>query len=673
MRHTTTACLFFLFSCRAKVDPTDTGDAGSTDDTGSDVTDADGDGSPEGEDCDDDDASVSPDATEVPYDGVDNDCDPATPDDDLDGDGALVATDCDDENPDIHPDATEACNDVDDDCDGDVDESIGDLWYLDVDGDGFGDPDTGVQDCDGFSWFVDNGDDCDDTSSEAFPGGTEVCDELDNDCDGTIDEDVTTTFYADLDGDGWGDAGSTVQACAVATGFSPDAGDCDDTDPSISPSATEICNGLDDDCDGDLDESDAVDAATWYADDDGDGYGDASASSTACDQPTGAVADATDCDDTDSALNPDTLWYRDADSDTYGAADTTTASCLQPSGWVADATDCDDADATSSPAGTEVCDGADNNCDGTIDEGVTTAWTLDYDADGYGDDSTEVLACSAPTALYVSTGGDCDDTDVDYNPGATPGCDGEDYDCDGSVDSDADGDGYADQTCGGDDCDDTDASVYPDVGGGCALGGSCLEILDAGRSGGDGTYSIDPDGFSTGEDPFDVTCDMTTDGGGWTEITGALLQVQDWVAFTHEAGSGSPAIGWYDTDSFWLSPEGSSATLRATATLPFTFTEWIGEWTGTGDTTGSHQDDMSSRAWGALQGDWQGHLKFGTDQDTSKVGGEWGSDWNYTSPYYQVWEWTQESVTESDVLRWEVGDQSDPEDVVFTDISIWVR
>ena len=80
-----------------------------------------------------------------------------------------------------------------------------------------------------------------------------------------------------------------------------------------------------------------------------------------------------------------TTWHADADGDTYGDPAVTEVACDPPAGFVADGTDCDDSDSSVSPATAEVCDGADNNCDGTVDEEVTTLFYPDNDSDGFGD------------------------------------------------------------------------------------------------------------------------------------------------------------------------------------------------------------------------------------------------------------------------------------------------
>ncbi len=105
-------------------------------------------------------------------------------------------------------------------------------------------------------------------------------------------------------------------------------------------------------------------------------------------------------------------WYRDADGDGYGDADEQVTSTSQPSGYVEDATDCDDGDATSYPGGDEYCDGADNDCDGIIDEDPLDGdtWYADNDLDAWGNPDDTVSACEQPPG-YTDNTLDCDDTD----------------------------------------------------------------------------------------------------------------------------------------------------------------------------------------------------------------------------------------------------------------------
>ena len=97
--------------------------------------------------------------------------------------------------------------------------------------------------------------DCDDNDASISPGAPEVCDEIDNNCDGNVDEGVTTTFYADADDDGYGDASSSVEACSAPGGHVENDTDCNDGDVAINPAAEEVCgNEIDDNCDGNVDE-----------------------------------------------------------------------------------------------------------------------------------------------------------------------------------------------------------------------------------------------------------------------------------------------------------------------------------------------------------------------------------------------------------------------------------
>ena len=447
-------------------------------------------------DCDDTQAAINPDAQEI-CDGLDNDCDDLTDDDDTvadastwyadtDGDGFGNAsssaracehpsghvsddTDCDDTDGAINPDAQEICDGLDNDCDGltDDEDAVTDAstWYADTDGDGFGDAASSVQACDQPTGHVADDTDCDDSDAQVNPEGSEICDRQDNDCDGLTDDedgDVTggSAWYADTDGDGFGDAGTSAEACSAPSGYVAVDTDCDDGDAAINPDAQETCDGVDEDCDHEIDEE-ASDASTWYADSDGDGFGDAASSVQACDQPTDHVSDGTDCDDGDAAVNPDaseicdgldndcdslvddddgdvtggSAWYLDSDGDGFGDAGSTAEACSAPSGYVADDADCDDSDAAINPNAQETCDGADEDCDGEIDEDAVDAstWYVDADGDGYGDEDSATIDCSQPSGT-IATGGDCDDTDAAINPGATEHCDLTDNDCDGTLD-----------------------------------------------------------------------------------------------------------------------------------------------------------------------------------------------------------------------------------------------
>ena len=491
-----------------------------------------------GDDCDDSDDTINPDAADV-CDGIDNNCDGDTDDDapealyaDADGDGfgdAAVSvggcdttpgyvednTDCDDAAATTYPGAAELCDGVDNDCDGAIDgESSGTPWYSDADGDGHGDPATAVVACEAPEGLIADGTDCDDTNSELSPSAVEVCDTIDNNCDGVVDEGVTLISYLDLDADGYGDDTSTTEACEPPAGYALVSGDCDDSVATTNPGAPELCADLaDNDCDGLTDADDpGLTDSTWYLDVDGDGYGDSVAPSVSdCAQPVGYVLDATDCDDADAAVSPAAVErcdgldnncdglvddassedaitaYGDIDGDGYGDGDLAETACEPDSSFVADDTDCDDADAAVNPGAVETCNEIDDDCDGEADEaGATGAavWYRDADGDGEGSDAAvdTVEACSAPDG-YAGNPEDCDDMDPTVYFGATEVCNGVDDNCDSVVDTDAvdlgtyyedaDGDGYgagassegcppgSDWVLDDGDCDDADELVSP--------------------------------------------------------------------------------------------------------------------------------------------------------------------------------------------------------------------
>ena len=295
--------------------------------------DADGDGHDAtecgGDDCDDGDPNVSPSATELcDAEGVDEDCDPSTVGErDADGDGFADAMccngdrcggDCDDAIASVRPGASEVCNGLDDDCDGAVDEGIERTrYYPDEDGDGFGARGhEGVLACARPEGYADADLDCDDTSADVSPVAAERCNGSDDDCDGAIDELEGNEFFRDADGDGWGDPSVTMSldGCVAPEGYVARAGDCDDSRASTYPGAPELCNGRDDDC-GSTDASGGRDPR------------------------------------------------EDADGDGHAPID---AAC--EGGFPKD--DCDDTRAVTFLGAEELCSGLDEDCDGRIDEGT---------------------------------------------------------------------------------------------------------------------------------------------------------------------------------------------------------------------------------------------------------------------------------------------------------------
>jgi len=443
-------------------------------------------------------------------------CDDSKDEADADGDGVEAPADCDDNDASIKPGAVEACDGVDNDCDGDIDEGTGDLFYVDADGDGFGaDGVPQVALCAAEPGYVTSAGDCDDNDSAVNPDATETCDAVDRNCDGqpTLGATDVTDWYIDRDMDGYGASEENggvppLQACeAPGANYVDNADDCNDLSATANPLGVEVCNGIDDDCNDLVDDS-ATDAQNLFVDSDGDGYGDINAPVSGC-PSAGLVADETDCDDSDRDVNPGELdvcnggvdddcdpttledevfgisWYYDDDGD--GRGDAEVVACDQPAGTVQTSGDCDDTDDTVYPGADEDCDPVDRDCDGSPDNDAVDAVTyyLDTDGDGYGTDISAIESCTAINN-YVETGGDCDDLLDTVNPGAVERCNGDvDDDCDSSTTDDAapdapvwyvdaDGDGYAGITTqvvaceqppntepAAEDCDDLNALIYP--------------------------------------------------------------------------------------------------------------------------------------------------------------------------------------------------------------------
>ena len=383
-------------------------------------------------DCDDSNPNINPSQAETTYNGIDDDCNEQTKDDDLDGDGFVLAEDCDDNNAMINPNATDLPdNGIDENCDG-VDATV----YVDSDGDG-----------------STNQYDCNDGDPNIYPGAPEICNNKDDNCDGAIDEGLTyTTYYQDNDGDGYGNANAPLSDCIQPFAYVLDATDCDDTNPMIYPTATETCDGIDNNCDNNIDEGLAQ--QTYYEDQDGDGYGNADVSLTDCKAITGYILNSEDCNDNDPNINPgmtescneiddncngeidedvtEETYYKDEDGDGYGDPDDSLVDCQMIIGYVLQAGDCNDTDPNINPDAEENCNQQDDNCDGNIDEDlVYVTYYSDMDMDGYGDDNSGFEDCLQPPDT-TTEGGDCDDSNPNIYPGAEEIVNnGIDEDCDG--------------------------------------------------------------------------------------------------------------------------------------------------------------------------------------------------------------------------------------------------
>lgn len=164
---------------------------------------------------------------------------------------------------------------------------------------------TAEVDADRDGFLVDE--DCDDGDPTVHPDAPETCNGWDDNCDGRVDEDGAAggfLAYQDNDGDGYGKGSASLLVCELPLGYAVLAGDCNDGDPGTRPGATEVCDGDDEDCDGNIDEATASGAPEWWRDADGDLYGHPDDSLHACAAPIGYVGNPEDCNDGDATVNP---------------------------------------------------------------------------------------------------------------------------------------------------------------------------------------------------------------------------------------------------------------------------------------------------------------------------------------------------------------------------------
>jgi hypothetical protein len=452
-------------------------------------------------------------------------------------------SDCDDTKAGVNPGAIETCATAyDDNCNGlnnEVNATACTQWYVDGDADGYGGG-AGQCQCAQLGTFTaPTGGDCLDTDKTINPGATEICDNIDNDCANGKDD------GCDADGDLYCNANKLVAKGALCSkspipttvGVTVKGTDCDDTQASVNLGAAEICDNLDNNCNLAVDEG---------CDDDNDNF--CEAGMTIVGTPATCTGGGGDCNDDIGSIKPGPVttencstaaddncdgstdglnaigcvnFYFDNDGDGYGVTGNFQCRCAASGKYNAtQGNDCDDNDPTSfSVLAAEVCDGKDNNCNGTTDEGC------DKDKDGYCDSKVKVLSTAAcpKTTITAGFGDDCDDGSKSIFPTANELCDAVDNNCAGGIDEncDKDGDKYCDAnkttvgtppSCikGGGDCADTNAAVNPGTTEVCnGVDDNCNVLIDEVGATGCVNYFYDGDQDKVGVGSAQCLCAPT--------------------------------------------------------------------------------------------------------------------------------------------------------------------